>query len=94
MEFKEIKKLIEENAPEGKVTKVDLEGPRVVLYTKDLPFFIDNNKEIRNLSAILKKRINVRSNPAQLMEVDAAEKIIREIIPEEANIIYTDFFKK
>ena len=91
MEFKEIKKLIKENAPEGKVTKVDLEGPRVVLYTKDLPFFIDNNKEIRNLSAILKKRINVRSDPAQLMEVDAAEKIIREIIPEEANIIYTDF---
>ncbi len=91
MEFKEIKKLIEEHAPEGKVTKVDLEGPRVVLYTKDLPFFIDNNDEIRNLSSILKKRINVRSNPAQLMGVEESLEVIKKIIPEEASITNIDF---
>ena len=91
MEAKEIKKLVEENAPEGKVSKIDLEGPRVVIYTKDLPFFIDNNEEIRNLSSILKKRINVRSNPAQLMEVEDAKKLIKKIIPEESNVIDIDF---
>ncbi|PKP52858.1 MAG: beta-CASP ribonuclease aCPSF1 [Candidatus Altiarchaeales archaeon HGW-Altiarchaeales-3] len=91
MEFKEIKKLIKENAPEGKVTKVDLEGPRIVIYTNDIGFFIDNNSEIRNLSAILKKRINVRAEPSGLMAVDDALKIIKETIPEEANIINTDF---
>lgn len=91
MEFREIKKLIKEHAPEGMVSKIDLEGPRIVLYTNDLGFFIENNEEIRNLSGIIKKRINVRSNPAQLMKEDDAKKLIKKVIPEEANLVNVEF---
>lgn len=86
MEFKEIKQLVGENAPEDKVVKVDLEGPKIVLYTNDLPFFIDNNEEIRNLATVLKKRIIIRAVAADLMEPEKAKKMVEEIIPQEANI--------
>ncbi|ODS42407.1 MAG: hypothetical protein MSIBF_03530 [Candidatus Altiarchaeales archaeon IMC4] len=86
MEFKEIKSIIEENAPQGKVTGIDVEGPKVVIYTDDIGFFIDNNKEVRNLAMLLRKRIIMRSNPAQLLDPENAKKIIGQIIPPEANI--------
>ncbi len=86
MEFKEIKALVKENDPNGRISKVDVEGPKVVLYTSDLKFFIENNQEIRNLATILKKRIILRSEASQLTPPERAQKIIREIVPEEANL--------
>ncbi|MFH1788296.1 MAG: beta-CASP ribonuclease aCPSF1 [Candidatus Altiarchaeota archaeon] len=86
MEFKELKKAVEENAPEGKVDKVEVEGPKVVLYTNDVGFFAENNQEVRKLATLLKKRIIVRSTREQLMPVDEAKKEIEKIIPPEANI--------
>lgn len=86
MEFKEIKQSVEENAPEGKITKIDLEGPKIVLYTNDLPFFVEHNEEIRNLATILKKRIIIRALAEDLMEPEKAEDVVKKIIPQEANI--------
>lgn len=86
MEFKEIKQLVKENAPEDKIVKIDVEGPKIVLYTDDLPFFVENNDEVRKLATLLKKRIILRSTSSELMEPEKAKKVITEIIPEEANI--------
>lgn len=91
MEFKEIKNLVMENAPEGRISKIDVEGPKIVLYTDDLPYFVDNNNEVRKLASLLKKRIILRSNPADLVEPEEAKKIIEEIIPEEAGITSINF---
>ena len=91
MELKEIKKIVEKNAPAGKVTKVDIEGPKIILYTDDLSFFIDNSHEVRNLATLLRKRIIVRPNSGQLLDVDDAKKIIEEIIPDEANVTDVKF---
>ncbi|MFH1834834.1 MAG: beta-CASP ribonuclease aCPSF1, partial [Methanobacteriota archaeon] len=86
MEFKDLKKAVLENAPSGKVDKVEVEGPKIILYTNDIRFFAENNQEVRKLATLLKKRIIVRSTPSELMPVDEAEKEIRKIIPDEANI--------
>lgn len=86
MEFKDIKNIVGENAPEGKINKIDVEGPKIVLYTDDLPFFVEHNEEIKNLATTLKKRIIIRANPADLMEPEKAKKTVEEIIPKEANI--------
>ena len=86
MEFKELKKSVQEKAPEGKVDRVEVEGPKIVLYTNDISFFAENNQEVRKLATSLKKRIIVRSTADKLLPVPDAEKLIREIIPEEANI--------
>jgi len=91
MEFSEIKKIIEENAPEGKVLKVDVEGPKVILYTNDIPFFVENNQKVRELATTLKKRIIVRASADSLMEPEKAKKIIEEVIPQEANLTDVEF---
>jgi len=81
LEFKDIKHIIAENAPEGRITKVDLEGPKIILYTSDLPFFIDHNEEVKSLATRLRKRVIVRSNPADLMDPIEAKKVVEEIVP-------------
>jgi len=91
MEFSEIKSIIEEHAPEGRVAKVDVEGPKVIIYTNDMPFFVDNNQKVRELATTLKKRIIVRASPECLMENEKAKAVVEEIIPKEANISDIEF---
>ncbi len=91
MEFKEIKQLVEENAPAGKITEVDVEGPKIVLYTNDLPYFVENNNEVRNLAVLLKKRIIIRSDADRLLEPEKAKEVIEGIIPKEANLTHVIF---
>jgi KH/beta-lactamase-domain protein len=91
MEFKEIQKIVEETAPQGKIVKVDVEGPKVVLYTNDMRFFVDNSSEVRDLATSLKKRVIVRSTPDSLLDPVEAKQVIQEIIPEEANIVDIEF---
>ncbi|MBU0762777.1 MAG: beta-CASP ribonuclease aCPSF1, partial [Candidatus Altiarchaeota archaeon] len=91
MEFKEIQKIVEETAPTGKITKVDVEGPKVVLYTNDMPYFVENQNEVRHLATSLKKRIIVRATAESLMDPVDAKRRIEEIIPAEANIIGIEF---
>ncbi|MFH1721188.1 MAG: beta-CASP ribonuclease aCPSF1 [Candidatus Altiarchaeota archaeon] len=91
MEFKEIKKIVEENDPNGRISKVDIEGPKVILYTPEIEYFIKNNSEVRNLATILKKRVILRTNPEKLMDVLEARKIIEEIVPKEADICDIEF---
>ena len=91
MEFREIKRIVGDNISKEKISKVELEGPKIVLYTNDLPFFIENNNEIRKLAVLLRKRIILRSNPAELMEPENAIKIIKKTIPKDANITSIEF---
>jgi len=91
LEFKEIKKLIKENAPENKVDGIDVEGPKVVIYTSDLPYFIEHTDEVRNLATLLKKRILLRSTPEKLVSPEKTRDIIKSIISEDANITSIEF---
>ncbi|MFH1055799.1 MAG: beta-CASP ribonuclease aCPSF1 [Candidatus Altiarchaeota archaeon] len=91
MEFKEIQRIVDETAPEGKILKVDVEGPKVILYTNDMPYFVENGNEVRNLATSLKKRIIIRSTPESLMDPVEARKVIEEVIPAEANICEVEF---
>jgi len=91
MEFSEIKSVVEEKAPEGKVAKVDVEGPKVILYTNDIVYFVENNQKVRELATTLKKRIIVRASPECLMETEKSKGVIEEVIPKEANISDIEF---
>ena len=78
--LKEIMKIL----PEGKISDAAFEGANIVLYTKDKEYFMDNQGTIRNAVQEFKKRIEVRPDPSICMEMEKAEKLIKEIIPEEA----------
>ncbi len=72
--------------PEEKISDACFEGANIVLYTKDKDFFLDNNGLIRKIVDNIKKRVELRPDPAITLDVEDAEKIIKEDIPEEAGV--------
>src|SRR3989338_2905915 len=85
--IKELAKQVHEILPsEAEITSIEAEGPEIVIYTKNLKLFQDQERLIKGLAGQLKKRYVVRSDASQLMTPEEAEKKIREILPEEAGL--------
>ena len=73
--LKEITKIL----PSGKVDNAAYEGANIVLYTKDKDYFLDNKGTIKAAVKEFKKRIELRPDPSLCMEMEKAEKIIKEM---------------
>lgn len=69
-----------------KISDSCFEGANIVLYTKDREFFLDDKGSIREAVNAVKKRIELRPDPAVTLDVEEAEKLIKKIIPEEAAV--------
>ena len=80
--IKEILKII----PKEKITDAVFEGANIVLYTKDKKFFKDDGGVIRAAVSKVKKRIELRPDPSLCMDVEKAEKKLRDFIPKEAGL--------
>lgn len=79
----EVLKLIPQ--PE-KISDSVFEGANIVLYTKDRDFFLNNNGVIIKVVDTLKKRVELRPDPAISMEQEKAEEMIKKMIPPEAGL--------
>ncbi len=77
--------------PKDKISSAGYEAANIVLYTKDKEFFLDNKGLIKQLVDEFKKRIELRADPAIVMDIENAEKEIRKIIPKEAGIANINF---
>ncbi|MEM2138650.1 MAG: beta-CASP ribonuclease aCPSF1 [Candidatus Woesearchaeota archaeon] len=72
--------------PKGKISDAVFEGANIVLYTKDKDFFINNNGIIKEIVNKIKKRVELRPDPAITHDREIAEKEIKKIIPEDSGI--------
>ncbi len=72
--------------PEKKISDACFEGANIVLYTKDKDFFLDNNGLIRKIVDNIKKRVELRPDPTITLDIEDAEKLMKEAIPEEAGV--------
>ncbi len=86
----EVRKIVPDDI---EITNIDFEGPIIVIYTKSLEKFAENNDIVRQLAQTLRRRVTIRPDPSLLADVEESEKDIREIIPEEAQIsdIYFEY---
>ncbi|MBX8636213.1 MAG: beta-CASP ribonuclease aCPSF1, partial [Thermoplasmata archaeon] len=75
---------------EVEVTNIDFEASVVVIYIKNFEAYSQNSDIVRQLAQALKRRVDIRPDPSLLANKDDAEKKIREIIPDEAQV--TDIF--
>ncbi|MBU0666380.1 MAG: beta-CASP ribonuclease aCPSF1 [Nanoarchaeota archaeon] len=82
----EILKEILKNIPEGKISDASFEGANIVLYTKNKEFFLDDKGMIREIVNQIKKRIELRPDPTICMDLEKAEKKIKEIVGKEAGV--------
>jgi hypothetical protein len=82
----EILKKVESSLPKEAVSRIELEGSEIIVYTKDKEFFRTNEEKIRQIVSELKKRIEVRLENSLCMDEKASEEKIKEIVPEDAKI--------
>ncbi len=86
-----LQKIVEILGEEAGVTKVELEGPDLGVYTKNPLYFLTHEDAIAKLATALKKRINLRSDPSILSPPEHAREIILSLVPQEAEITNIDF---
>ncbi len=68
------------------ISNAVFEAANIVLYTDDKDFFLNGEKQIKEVVDKIKKRIELRAEASIITKEEEAEKIIREIIPKEAEI--------
>lgn len=87
----DILKEVLKRIPENSISSACFEGANIVLYTKDKKFFLDNKGVIKEIVDEFKKRIELRPDPSITMDIEKADKKIKEIIPAEAGIVNMNF---
>lgn len=87
MEIAEIEDTIKDKVPsEALVTKTIMQASEVVIFTKNLPLFLEDERIVKGLAAVLKRRVHIRSDPTMAEEPATAEKKIAELIPPGAGV--------
>jgi len=85
--------LISALPPDAQVSKVEFEGPFVVLYSLKPTVLMENGDIVKSLAKTLRKRIVIRSDVSVRREKEEAKARIKEIVPDNAditNIIFDD----
>ena len=82
----DILKSIMDDLPSKAITDAGFEGANIVIYTNDSNFFREGESHIKRIVDKIKKRIELRADISILEKQEEAEKLIRKVIPEEAEI--------
>ncbi|MEM4270551.1 MAG: beta-CASP ribonuclease aCPSF1 [Candidatus Pacearchaeota archaeon] len=90
----DILKSITDELPRGSITSANFEGANIVLYTNNKQFFLEGEPKIKEIVNKIKKRIELRADKEILLSNEETEKIIRSIVPQEAeitNVIFENY---
>lgn len=82
----EILEKLKEIFPKGSISKIELEASEIIVYTKDKQFFLNYESVVKEAVSQLKKRIEIRAEKELLKEKEEVKRIIKEVVPEEAQI--------
>ncbi len=81
-----ISQLIQSLPREAEVTRIEFEGPKIALYTKNLKFFMQNPTLIPNIVNNIKKHVVVKADESERKEEEEAREEILKLIPKEAGV--------
>jgi uncharacterized protein len=84
----DIKGMLPDNA---EVSSISFEGANIVIYTRNKEFFLDCNGIIKKIVGEIKKRVELRPDPSLCMDLEKAEKIIKDSMPEEVGKVEVTF---
>ncbi|HXV45187.1 MAG TPA: beta-CASP ribonuclease aCPSF1 [Nitrososphaera sp.] len=76
---------------ESGLTKIEYEGPRIALYSKNPSYLMQNSQLVSNMVNTIKKRIVIRTDESIRKPQDESAKIISETIPKEVGVAGTFF---
>ena len=76
---------------ESGLTKVEYEGPRIALYSKNPSYLIQNTQIVSNMVNTIKKRIVVRTDESIRKSEEESIEILNKTIPKDIGITETFF---
>lgn len=79
-------KVIEVLPKECELTKIEIEGPQVVLYLKNMRAFTNDENLITRIASHIRKKVLLRSDPSVLMPPEKAMDIVKTLIPKDAGV--------
>jgi len=83
--------ILEKIPPEAEVTRIEYEGPALAVYTKKPEVLVEKSFVIAEIVKLIRKRIVVRSDPSIRAKERVTERVIKEIVSEEAEITNINF---
>ncbi len=83
--------IFEQVPKEAEITRIEFEGPALAVYTKKPEILIEQSYIVADIVNLIRKRIVVRSDPSVRSAEKDAERIIREIVPREAEVNNINF---
>ncbi|MCW3981293.1 MAG: beta-CASP ribonuclease aCPSF1 [Candidatus Bathyarchaeota archaeon] len=88
----EISQVILQRIPKkAEVTRIEFEGPALAVYTKRPEVIMEQSSIIADIVGLIRKRIVVRSDPSTRLPEKDTERIVKEVVPNEAGITNINF---
>ena len=85
--LKELKQAIDEVLPpECGLTKIEPEGPQIVIYLKNIRIFYEDDSLVTRLASKVRKKVLLRVDSSMLKDPELALKEIKGMVPEDAGI--------
>lgn len=81
-----IKDVVRNELPDGKVDEIAFEGANIILYSTDKDFCFGNDDLIKDIVNKIKKRVELRPDPSLTISQDEARRTIKEIVPAKTNL--------
>jgi KH/beta-lactamase-domain protein len=66
---------------EAAITRIEYEGTKLAIYTKNPKIFYEQDQIARDLVSLIKKRVVIRSDPSIRLPKEKVENIIKEKLP-------------
>jgi hypothetical protein len=76
---------------EAEITRIEFEGPRLAIYVKNVVLLLEQSYVVTDIVNLLHKRVVIRSDPSIRLNETEAEKIIKGIMPEDAQVTSINF---
>ncbi|MCS7125442.1 MAG: beta-CASP ribonuclease aCPSF1 [Aigarchaeota archaeon] len=78
------------NPLESGITKIDFEGPRIAIYTKNQELFRNQDQVAKDLVNLIKKRVVIRSDESIRLPREEVEEKIREYFKNVQGVVFND----
>lgn len=76
---------------EAEITRIEFEGPRLAIYVKNVALLLEQSYIVTDIVNLLHKRVVIRSDPSIRLTETESERLIKTIVPAEAEITEINF---
>jgi len=76
---------------EAEITRIEFEGPRLAIYVKNVGLLLEQSYVVTDIVNLLHKRVVIRSDPSIRLNENESERLIKGIVPAEAEITEINF---